>query len=459
MGKSLTDFYEMLGNNPEFLKNIKYEKKKYSDDVEGNYKFINEVIVPFAKKNGYNFDLNDFVENELNSRKLDAEDLEDVTGGISRKTFATLGIVLFSGSLLSGLAIKNNLIPMGSISSSASPTIQVGKKTQKESEESYKKRIEEEVQTKKIAQEKGLYPKSSGDTTGQYGYGEYSCQAGKLEIPSGAEIIELNGPFLKSNKFKNFQVKNREYNKNSPLFRHKACIQDIKQGALECCYFFATVQAAMSSGMEIEETMVDNKDGSVTVKFYKNDPSNPGELKAVYYKLKKQDSIVINGNSTSKVINMQKHVIWPQTIFGAYVGAKQDLVLSETPEIGNENGEFGNPDSVFKHVFGLKNSEYLEISKGISKSKKAGEYSKEELDLFNTINDSMQKNQPMCCGSRSKEDLTNKSIHDNHAFAIVNLEETNGEYRVILADPLGGEVSFELHDFAQNFASINIGKN
>lgn len=59
--------------------------------------------------------------------------------------------------------------------------------------------------------------------------------------------------------------------RNDPLFPHEPSMNDVKQAALGDCYLQAAVSTlVMNDPQKLKETMVDNGDGTVTVRFYQN---------------------------------------------------------------------------------------------------------------------------------------------------------------------------------------------
>ncbi|MDR0404936.1 MAG: hypothetical protein LBH37_04030 [Oscillospiraceae bacterium] len=458
MNENITNFYEILEKNPKILKQLQNKKKKYSNDAEGNCKFINEVIVPLAQDKGYDLKLEDFIENEINASKtgeLDPEDLEDVTGGIGKKTLATLGITLLSGSLFSGIAIKNNLISFPSLSASTgiNSTKKTAKKSQEQSEESYKAMIEQEVKDKEKAKRDGTYETN-------YGYGSYEHQRGLLEIPPNAEMISV-GDDKKSlvHLGEGYRTEYHKYHKNAPLFRHAPTYLDVLQGGMGNCYFESAMIAVMLSGAgDPSEFMRDLGDGHVVVRFLVTD-KNTNQQKPIYIKVRKSIEKIQKGNSVSKIVNMRSHVLWVSLAFKAYRGGAQKGLFENSP-LELQTGQMGSLESVFKHSFGLKNSEYIEIPENIAMENTQSGYSKEARAIFDKLSTATQEGSPVCTGSKAKEALTNKNLHSEHAFVVVRTEEAQEKRYVVLLDPQESSktIRMELPDYLMNFASINIGK-
>ncbi len=71
-------------------------------------------------------------------------------------------------------------------------------------------------------------------------------------------------------KFSNLAIFTMD-DKDRLLFKHQPCISDINQGALGDCYFLAAIQNLFKSspnGQAIRDMMLDNGDGTVTVRFF-----------------------------------------------------------------------------------------------------------------------------------------------------------------------------------------------
>ena len=98
MAKDLNAFFERLDKDAEFKREFKKALKGYPEEdilcsysLEEQMKFIHEIIIPFAKKHGYEFCLEDIIMEDV--KNIDENRLEQVAGG------ANLGIKLSAGTL------------------------------------------------------------------------------------------------------------------------------------------------------------------------------------------------------------------------------------------------------------------------------------------------------------------------------------------------------------------------
>lgn len=109
--KKVEQFFKLIEGNEVLAKRlakINEELKSESEEFLNCEQAINEKIIPFAEENGISFTAKDFLDytNSKLPPELTREDLLNVSGGVSPKTFAiTLGALLTlpvaSGSLMS----------------------------------------------------------------------------------------------------------------------------------------------------------------------------------------------------------------------------------------------------------------------------------------------------------------------------------------------------------------------
>ncbi len=111
---------------------------------------------------------------------------------------------------------------------------------------------------------------------------------------------------------RNFGVDARK----SVLFAHEPCIEDVSQGAMGDCYFLTGLVSVLQKDPgKIREMMMDNGDGSVTVRFF--DQRN--KMKPVYITVDKM--VRLTGAN---------HTVWVQVMekaFTAYLQYKEDNAL------------------------------------------------------------------------------------------------------------------------------------
>ncbi|MDQ5983618.1 MAG: hypothetical protein RUMPE_00642 [Eubacteriales bacterium SKADARSKE-1] len=90
----IREFYGRMEENKDFYKKLVETKDNIKDDEEKLSKIIKEAVIPFAKKSGYDFTLEELLKyeekKEPNIKKLTISNLEMVSGGIGRRTAGTL---------------------------------------------------------------------------------------------------------------------------------------------------------------------------------------------------------------------------------------------------------------------------------------------------------------------------------------------------------------------------------
>ena len=98
---------------------------------------------------------------------------------------------------------------------------------------------------------------------------------GGLKVPKGQDIVIEDNKFVdieiddvknEITKTEDLKMKDR---RNEPLFTHEPCANDLAQGGVGDCYLLATIAAIVDKDPEyIKNMMVDNGNGSVTVRLY-----------------------------------------------------------------------------------------------------------------------------------------------------------------------------------------------
>lgn len=118
MDKTISAFYDEIHSNSALAEKIKtkvLEYRKHSNKEKYGTEIINEVILPIAKKSGFNISAKDIIdyENKLSSangstqkQELSIEDLENVNGGLGVRTaavslFAIIGLSSLSTGAMS----------------------------------------------------------------------------------------------------------------------------------------------------------------------------------------------------------------------------------------------------------------------------------------------------------------------------------------------------------------------
>ena len=98
---------------------------------------------------------------------------------------------------------------------------------------------------------------------------------GKLQVPKGKDIVIEDDRFvdIKIDEVNNVITETKELTMknrtNEPLFTHEPCANDIAQGGVGDCYLLSTIAAIVDKNPEyIKNMMVDNGNGTVTVRLY-----------------------------------------------------------------------------------------------------------------------------------------------------------------------------------------------
>lgn len=103
----IREFYKKMEKNEDFFKKLfqaQNNNEEIKDQKEKLEKIIEEAVIPFAKKNGYNFTVDELIKyeegKEPNLKKLEAADVNLVSGGVGRHTAGTLLALL---TMVSGI--------------------------------------------------------------------------------------------------------------------------------------------------------------------------------------------------------------------------------------------------------------------------------------------------------------------------------------------------------------------
>ncbi len=93
-----------------------------------------------------------------------------------------------------------------------------------------------------------------------------SMSDGNLQVEKDAKVYKAKGNYYDRDGKK---VKTRSM-KNAPLFAHEPAVSDVIQGHLGDCYFVSTLASLVATDPGyIKDSMKDNGDGTVTVRFYR----------------------------------------------------------------------------------------------------------------------------------------------------------------------------------------------
>ena len=154
-------------------------------------------------------------------------------------------------------------------------------------------------------------------------------------LPPKDEDIEVKAVGV---KIESPASKKTVVNTDAPLFPHDPSYSDIIQGALGDCYLVSTLSAiALHNPQRIKDAMVDNGDGTVTVRFWQRNRGTKGPgvndtFEPFYVKVDK----------VAPAVGSARDCVWVQTLERAY--AASGLYLSR------EDGLMSDADCYAKHV-------------------------------------------------------------------------------------------------------------
>jgi len=328
----------------------------------------------------------------------------------------------------------------------------------------YERMILEERAAKDFCIESGNYLRKfqeinsigTEENSGNYGYGEkdYIHSRGTLNVKDDIAFC-VNPEF----DFSLLEILNlpkaqwHRYAKAAPLFRHKPHVNDIKQFVAKNCYFCAALMSIlnMENGANIIlNSMCDNGDGTVTVRFFDKD-------KQVFFVKVEKSTLKTEINGTDwKILNNSEHVIWPEILYKAYTIAVSKNKFSHEPKIKSfkttfENSENGVSADVFMSLgfsdYGLVETEYLRgDDEGVR-------YADTKMELFNELKKSLDEKVPM---------TATRITGTHHILAVMEAKEINGIKFIGVLDPYNqqeedqGFIYYEFNDFLKNFDQIII---
>ena len=259
---------------------------------------------------------------------------------------------------------------------------------------------------------------------------------------------------------------------DEPLFRNGPKPEDVRQGQLGDCYFLSSLAAIASQNPAvIREAMRDNRDGTVTVRFYNSfkepvyvtvdksvpqlgktvtDP-NTGEKRMDYIDVYSKQS----GDSLWVQIMEKAYVQSGLAIPGGYLLAEKGLLNSS---YGNING--GDTEMTIPQILGTEQGVLLGAYRSIGGRfwiHREGPYTSGEMDFVNNLRQALDEGQFVTAGTPNIRthvtgtaldqkhatvdgfDKEETGLTKGHAYAVIGMEEENGKYYITVRNPHGQE--------------------
>ena len=265
---------------------------------------------------------------------------------------------------------------------------------------------------------------------------------------------------------------------DEPLFMNGPKPEDVRQGQLGDCYFLSSLAAiAAQNPAVIREAMRDNRDGTVTVRFYNSskepvyvtvDKSVPQLQKNIHDDEKNEDTI----KSVDPYAKQVDKALWVQIMEKAYVQsglaitgglflAERGLLHSSYSNIAG--GESWNTiPQIIGTDSGILPGAYRSISVKSWIDRK-GPYTAEELNFARELREALENGQFVTAATPSvrthitgtaldKEHATvdgikaeDAGLTEKHAYTVIDIKEKNGKYYIDVRNPHGGRGVFT-HD-------------
>ncbi len=270
---------------------------------------------------------------------------------------------------------------------------------------------------------------------------------GTLEIPANAGVKYVSD---RRGFAENIQWKQKN---DTPLFCHEPRISDLNQGQVGDCYFIGTLAAVVNREPNlIKENMKDNRDGTVTVRFFK--PALFGDPKPIYVKVDK--SIAGNEESYKNGVN---GAMWGKLYEKAFVasGLKKNRWFTRyTPK----DIEMGLPEDASIYITGRKADTLFFVNSHKSYEKhrnpdsRAARRFKEHVNKVAAKLRSATKEEKIMIGGTFREFQTEgektergerkfRGITSQHTYTILGLVKKEGKDFVQLRNT-GGKDSVDL---------------
>ncbi len=278
---------------------------------------------------------------------------------------------------------------------------------------------------------------------------------GGLRVPSPDKELENGKKIHRVNAVGREPVpeaKNASFSRvNAELFTGGPRAGDVKQGALGDCYLLAALSAISAQDPSIiRNAMRDNKDGTVTVRFYN------AELEPVYVTV---DKTIPTKNGADLGARGGKEALWVKLMEKAYVQSGLAGGNLKKAEAGTFTGRYkdiegGNVFDTVSMLLGQKQGIVSGAYRYLSLSAKSGtgEYTEKERKYAAELQEALSKGHIVTAGNlgrtlflgtaieKEREKIGGMPLNDAgimtfHAYSVTGIEEENGKYYVNVRNP------------------------
>lgn len=217
-----------------------------------------------------------------------------------------------------------------------------------------------------------------------------------------------------------------------PLFSGEPRIEDIKQKITGDCYFLSALGAIVYSHPEIiKNSIKDNQDGTVTVRFYDTNSEHP---KPCYYTIDKRIPDNLSSSENTWAALMEKayvlHIEHIESIEPlSHISAGHRSYFHDYKTIDG-----GLASEAMAHITGSNN--YGDVDIKISRdsiSDEVGDYTEEVEKLISKFENTLKEN--ICCVSNHASKNGNTiNLYNKHAYAVLGIKrvETRTHKNLVL---------------------------
>lgn len=205
-----------------------------------------------------------------------------------------------------------------------------------------------------------------------------------------------------------------------PLFSGEPRIEDIKQKITGDCYFLSALGAIVYSHPEIiKNSIKDNQDGTVTVRFYDNRSEH---LKPCYYTIDKRIPDNLSSSENTWAALMEKaYILHTEHISEieplSHISAGHRSYFHDYKTIDG-----GLDSEAMAHITGSNN--YGDVDIEISRdniSDEVGDYTEEVEKLISKFENTLKEN--VCCVSNHASKNGNAiNLYNKHAYAVLGIK-------------------------------------